>query len=266
LLLDISHYTKKSPQNKCTGSFILKSEGEISLLRESAYLVRDLLLQLHKIIKPGVNELDIASFCENYIIIRGAEPVLKTEKIYPYCILISRNNIAFHGLPEDYILKEGDLITVDVVLLKNGWFGDGAWTYEVGDCSEEVKKLNQFSNNLIYKTVENLKKLWNISAIGNFIESECKNNNYRVIDEGAGHGIGRSIHEDPHILFNRESESIELQTGMVFTIEPVITNSTETLQFSDTGVAFLNDKSYVSQFEHMIAVNDSGIEILTDRN
>jgi len=120
LLKDISRYTGKYQNDNSENSFILKTGYEIEKLRESALIVRDLLLQLHKIIKPGVNELDIAAFCENYIIIRDAKPFLKTEKLYPYAIMTSRNNIAFHGIPQNFILKEGDIITVDVVLQKTG--------------------------------------------------------------------------------------------------------------------------------------------------
>jgi len=223
------------------------------------------LLQLHKIIKPGINELDIASFCENYMLIRNAVPILKTEKIYPYCILISKNNIAFHGIPENYILQDGDLVTVDVVLQKNGWFGDGAWTYIVGSCSSDLTKMVSFANDLIYKAVDSLKETLNLNIIGNIIEKECKKNNFRVLKEGAGHGIGQSIHEEPQISFNGESESIPLQTGMVFTIEPVITNSTLPLEYDHYGTAYLDVDSYAVQFEHMVAVNDWGIEILTER-
>ena len=235
-------------------------------MREAGHLVRDLLIQLHKIIIPGVNELDIVSFCENYILIRGADPVLKTGNIYPYCILISRNNVAFHGLPEDYQLLDGDVITVDVVLQKNGWFGDGAWTYIVGEGSESLKEIVRFSNEIIFKAVDLLKKTGDINAIGKLISRECELSDYRVLEEGAGHGIGRSIHEDPQILFTSEADSIELKPGMVFTIEPVFTNSTQRLQYRADGAAFVEEGCYAVQFEHMIAVNDWGIEFLTGRD
>jgi methionyl aminopeptidase len=234
-------------------------------LRVSAHLVRDLLLQLHKIIIPGVNELDIASFCENYILIRGAEPILKTSGMYSHSVMISTNNVAFHGIPKDSKLKTGDLVTVDVVLLKDGWYGDGAWTYEVGHCSNEMKELVQFSQTLVYKCVETLEKERDVSSLGTLISSECRKRGLRVIDEGAGHGIGRLIHEEPLVLFQPHTESIPLQSGMVFTIEPVITNNDAKIEYNVDSEAYLPQGSMTVQFEHMVAVNDWGIEILTDR-
>lgn len=221
---------------------------------------------MHKIIVPGVNELDISTFCENYILIRGAEPVLKTGELYPHSVLISRNNVAFHGIPRDIFLSEGDVVTVDVVLMKNGWCGDGAWTYEVGRCSENLKKLVQFSKELIYKCVESLNKVRDLSVIGSVVCEQCSIHGYRVIDEGAGHGIGRDIHEEPQIIFKPESLSIPLKKGMVFTIEPVIANSVNPLKYNSSGEAYLSEKDLAVQFEHMVAVNERGIEILTERD
>jgi len=266
LLKDISRYTGKYQNDNSENSFILKTGYEIEKLRESALIVRDLLLQLHKIIKPGVNELDIAAFCENYIIIRDAKPFLKTEKLYPYAIMTSRNNIAFHGIPQNFILKEGDIITVDVVLQKNGWFGDGAWTYEVGSCDDQAGDLVSFSKKIVNKCVETLESSRNLISIAEVIKNECKKSCIRVIDEGAGHGIGLELHEEPQILFGSEAESISLKKGMVFTIEPVFTNSDEPLQYSDDGSAFVPSGFLAAQYEHMIAVTDNGIEILTARN
>ena len=257
MLKDISHFTEKYYSNRGIGDFTLKTTDEISQLRDSAHLVRDLLLQLHKIIKPGVNELDIESFCKNYILIRGAEP---------YVIMISKNNVAFHGIPKNIDLKEGDLITVDVVLKKNGWFGDGAWTYEVGICSKDKKEILDFSHNIIFSVIDTLIKTRNLASIAKVIQNLCKKTPYRVLEEGAGHGIGLILHEDPQILFGDDAEDIELETGMVFTIEPVITNYIGMLSYSKEGAAYVDKGFLCSQFEHMVVVNENGLEILTDRN
>lgn len=220
---------------------------------------------MHKVVKPGTNELDIAAFCENYIILRNANPFLKTEKIYPYAVHISRNNVAFHGIPKNQNLRVGDIVTVDVVLEKDGWFGDGAWTYLVGSCSEEANKLISFSRDIVYQCVSSIEKSGDLSSISSFIKTSCEQSNFRVLDEGAGHGIGKSLHEDPEILFGQGGMSIPLQIGMVFTIEPVFTNCGEPLFFEEDGAAFVKTGFLAAQFEHMVAVSDGGIEILTDR-
>ena len=256
LLTDISHITEKYLETSEINFIFLKNEKEINQIREASYLIRDLLFQLHKVIKPAVNELDIAIFCENYILIRGAHPSV---------ISISKNNVAFHGIPENSQLVEGDILTVDIVLLKNGWFGDGAWTYTVGNCCESTKKLIQFASDVIYKAVDFLKETEDLASIGKVVTELCGKSDFRVLNEGAGHGIGRSLHEDPEILFTPYAETQKIVTGMVFTIEPVITDSHYELQYSGDGCAYLKEGLLTAQFEHMIAVNENGLEILTDR-
>lgn len=265
MLKDISLYTGKYQKNNRDELFSLKNDDEIDSLRESAAIVRDLLLQLHKIIKPGVNELDIAAFCENYILIRDAKPFLKTEGLCPFAVLISRNNVAFHGIPENVFLKEGDIVTVDVVLQKNGWFGDGAWTYELGVCADLARELVSFSREIIHHCVSALEKSGDLLSVANVIEDSCRQSPFRVIEEGAGHGIGLGLHEEPQILFGSDATSIPLKKGMVFTIEPVFTNCREKLIFSEDGVASVTSGFLTAQYEHMIAVKGDGLEILTDR-
>ncbi len=265
MLKDISHFTEKSQSNSDNLIPVIKSEEEIAKIRESAGIVRDLLLQLHKVVKPGVNERDIATFCENYIILRNATPFLKTENIFPYAVNISRNNVAFHGIPQNQQLVEGDIVTVDVVLEKDGWFGDGAWTYSVGKCSAEADNLINFSRDIVTKCISSIERSGDLSSIVSVIDDECRQRHFRVLDEGAGHGIGRELHEDPEILFGSEARSIPLRRGMVFTIEPVFTNCTKSLSFALDGTAYVPEGFLTSQFEHMVAVVDGGLEILTDR-
>lgn len=238
------------------------SPEEQICIGESAALVRDLLYQLGKIIKPGINELDIDIFCENYIILRNAEPYLKTSGLYKHTVLISRNNKAYHGIPESYILKEGDIVTVDVVLTKKGWFGDGAQTYKVGRCDNKVVELVDFSQRIIFKAVDYLKGRDNLNELGKYIHKMCNEEGYRVIEEGAGHGIGRSLHEEPLSTYNQEPESCPLKRGMVFTIEPVITNSREDIYYGDEGTAYVAEGCFASQFEYMVAVQANGVKIL----
>jgi len=266
LLTDISHITENCPEISAIDFVYLKNTEEVAKLKESASLVRDLLLQLHKIIKPGICELDIVTFCENYMLIRGADPVLKTKNIFPSPISISKNNVAFHGIPENSILVDGDIITVDIVLLKDGWYGDGAWTYIVGESCESTQKLVQFSSDIIFQAVKRLEITKDLASIGEVINEECEKSGYRVINEGAGHGIGQSLHEDPQILYSNNTESFEIIPGMVFTIEPVIADNNKKLQYCNDGAAFLEAGSLTAQFEHMIAVNNTGLEILTSRN
>lgn len=261
---DICHCTGKSALSDRPDNFSLKSEDEISCLRDSAFIVRDLFIQLKKIVRAGMNELDISIFCENYILLRNAEPFLKSSGMFSSAVLISRNNKAFHGLPEDHRLHEGEIITVDVVLKKNGWFGDGAWTYEVGTCRTEVQNLVGFSRKIIYEYVDILRNGGSFRDAAEHLERRSTEEGFRVIGEGAGHGIGRDYHEEPVILFTPESSDDKVVPGMVFTVEPVITDYCGKLMYSTDGTAFVDPGYLSSQFEHMVAYGPEGLEILTD--
>jgi len=247
LRLDINYYSKEE-------------RGEIS---RAASLVRDLLRQVGKIIKPGINELDIDIFCNNYILLRGGDPFLKSSGLYQSSVLISRNNKAFHGIPEDFILGEGDIVTVDVVLRKNGWFGDGAETFEVGACSEDLSRLVRFSREIIFDSVKVLEVKRDLDILGDFIKGQCQGEGLRVLEEGAGHGIGRELHEEPLVCYVSTGEPCPLKPGMVFTLEPVITNCPSTLFYDERETALVEKGFYASQFEYTIAVHEDGLEILT---
>lgn len=260
---DICRFTRTS-SNRNSAEIPLKSEEEIQFLRESAALVRDLIIQLKKIIKPGINELDISSFCENYILLRNGDPVLKSDGLFPYAVLLARNNEAFHCMPQNRFLEEGDILSVDIVLKKNGWYGDGAWTFEVGQCSQEIHRLVEFSSQLIRECVVKLEEHRDFASLGKWIFDRCYQEGFRVIEEGAGHGIGQSLHEDPLVLFSLDAEPLKVEKGMVFTIEPVITNYMGKLTYDSEGGAYVKEGYYASQFEHMIAATEKGLEILTD--
>ncbi|MBN2659123.1 MAG: M24 family metallopeptidase [Spirochaetales bacterium] len=258
---DISLCTGPS-QKKNTEFNCYSSEERLSIAHAAA-LVRDLLRQLDKIIRPGVNELDIDIFCENYIILRNGIPFLKESGLYGCSVLISRNHKAYHGVPENYFLKEGDIVTVDVVLTKDGWFGDGAETFEVGKCSADVSRLVRFSKQIIFDAVNFLERERNLDLLGDFIGRLCRENGFRVLEEGAGHGIGKELHEAPLIQYVTTGVPFILRTGMVFTLEPVITNWNGDLYYDENETALVHPGFFASQFEYTIAVNDGGLEILT---
>jgi len=247
LRLDINYYDREE-------------RDEIS---KAASLVRDLLRQVEKIIKPGVNEQDIDIFCNNYILLRGGDPFLKSSGLYESTVLISRNNKAFHGIPEDHVLEEGDIVTVDVVLRKNGWFGDGAETFEVGKCSEELSRLVRFSKEIIIDSVRVLEEERNLDVLGDFIKEHCEKEGFRVLEEGAGHGIGRDLHEEPLVRYVSTGEPCQLKTGMVFTLEPVITNCPSALFYDKRETALVKKGYFASQFEYTVAVHEEGLKILT---
>lgn len=264
MIRDIFLSTGKSGQGRQDGEINIRNGEEIQQLREAAAIIRDLFIQLKRVIKPGVNELDISVFCENYILIRNADPVLKSSGFSSNAVLVSTNNRAYHSQPEDRVLKEGDIVSVDVVLCKNGWFGDGAWTFEVGNCSAYAHRLVDFSRKIVYECVHELNRSRDFSSAGSLVSRRCVEEGFHVVREGAGHGIGKELHEAPLIGFSGESAREPIREGMIFTIEPVITDYPHELSYEDDGAAFVPPGYLASQFEHMVVAGPEGLEILTD--
>ncbi|MBB6479100.1 M24 family metallopeptidase [Spirochaeta isovalerica] len=259
---DISLCTGPSREEHERGEISYYSREERFYISQAAALVRDLLRQLEKIIKPGVNELDIDIFCENYILLRNGDPFLKSSGLYEYSALISRNNKAYHGIPENYVLREGDIVTVDIVLRKDGWYGDGAETYPVGNCPPEIMDIVRFSKEIVFDSVKILEQKQDLDVLGDFISEKSREIGLRVLQEGAGHGIGRELHESPLVQYVTSGRSCPLKPGMVFTLEPVFTNCPYDIFYDELGTAMVREGFVASQFEYTVAVQEEGLEIL----
>ncbi|HIW33751.1 MAG TPA: type I methionyl aminopeptidase [Candidatus Paenibacillus intestinavium] len=214
---------------------------------------------------PGITTAAIDRFIDWYMVEHGAYPAQKGHKGYPYASCISVNEVACHGFPSSYKLEKGDIVTIDIVADYKGWKADSAWTYMVGEVSPQARRLVRaakaaFRVGLAQAVIGN-----DISDIGYAIEQRAQRDGFQVITSFLGHGIGKELHELPHVHHVRTRTSgIKLEEGMVITIEPILsTGSPEIYIAHDGWTARTIDHALTAQFEHTIAITKAGPKILT---
>ncbi len=247
----------------------IKSAREIELMREAGRLASRTLDMIADYIKPGVSTEELNQLCHEFIVSHDAYPAPLNYKGFPKSICSSINEVICHGIPSKKdILKEGDIINIDVTALKNGFHGDTNRTYYVGEVSPEVRALVEFTREVTHKAISIVKPGIRVGDIGHLIQTEAEARGYGVVREFTGHGLGRQFHEAPSIPhYGRPGTGPKLRKGMTFTIEPMINLGTPDLHvLSDGWTAITDDGKWSAQFEHSIAVTDNGHEILTLSN
>ena len=244
---------------------IIKSKSEIDKIRESCQIVKEVLEKLKDYIKPGIRTKDIDKFAEDIINKRSAIPSFKNYRGYPAATCVSVNEVIVHGIPSEYVLRDGDIVSIDVGAYKNGFHGDAARTYEVGQVSDEAKRLVRVTEESFFKGIAKAKIGNRLHDISHEIQKHVESNGFNVVRDFFGHGIGRSLHEDPTIPnFGKPNRGVRLRAGMVLAIEPmVVTGSYEVLTLDDGWTAITKDGSLAAHYENTIVITDNGPEILT---
>lgn len=246
---------------------IIKTKQEIEKMQTAA----DLLVKVHRAlrdeVKPGVTTLELDKFVEKFITDRGGYPEQKGYQGFPYSICASVNDEICHGFPSDRKLQDGDLLTIDMVVNVDGYLADSAWSYAVGDISEEVQKLMDVTKECLYRSIELVKPGVRLGDIGHAIQSHAEANGFSVVRDFVGHGIGTNMHEDPQVLhYGKPGRGIRLEEGMVFTIEPMINSGDWPIKMDNNGwTARTRDGSLSCQYEHTLAVTEDGVIILTEQ-
>ncbi|MBE50255.1 MAG: type I methionyl aminopeptidase [Flavobacteriales bacterium] len=242
-----------------------KSEEEIDLIRESSLLVAKTHAEISKLIKPGVTTLYLDRIAEEFIRDNGGIPAFKGYGGFPNSLCTSVNSHVVHGIPNDNNLINGDIISVDCGVLMNGYFGDSAYTYCVGNVSEEIKKLLEVTKESLNKGIEKAIVGNRLGDVGFAINNYVSQYGYGVVREMVGHGIGRSLHEDPQVPnYGRRGSGIKLKEGLVIAIEPMINlGSSKIEQLSDGWTIRTVDKKCSAHFEHTIVVRAHKAEVLT---
>jgi len=243
-----------------------KTAEEISLIKKSCQLVSKTHAMLKPFIKPGVRTLKLDSLAYDFIKDHKAEPAFLNYNGFPNSLCISVNNTIVHGIPSNYELQEGDIVSIDCGVLKNGFYGDSCYTFGVGTISNEVCKFVQTVKQALYKGIEVATEGNRIGEIGNAINSFISSNGYTVVKEMVGHGIGKSLHEDPDVPnYGKAQTGIKMKRGMVLAIEPMVNFGSRQCKLEDDGWTLkTKDGSLSAHFEHTIAVNDKKAEILSD--
>lgn len=247
---------------------IIKTEEEIEKMAAAGKILAGVHINLRDFIKPGVTTMEINNFAETYMNDHGATAEQVGYNGYPYATCTSVNDEICHGFPSDYVLKEGDLITVDMVVNLDGYLADSAWSYLVGEVSEETQKLYDVTKESLYKGIETAKIGNRIGHIGEAIENYVTPFGYSVVRDFTGHGIGSNMHEDPQVLhYKTKIRGPRIQEGMVFTIEPMINEGKWQMKMDSNGwTSRTRDGSMSCQFEHTLAVTKDGIRILTEQD
>ena len=246
---------------------IIKTEKEIEKMQTAA----DLLIQVHRAlreeVKPGVSTLELDRFVEKFITDRGGYPEQKGYQGFPFSICASVNDEICHGFPSERKLKDGDLLTIDMVVNVDGYLADSAWSYAVGNLSDEGKKLMTVTKECLYKAIDIVKPGTRLGDIGHIIQSHAEANGFSVVRDFVGHGIGKNMHEDPQVLhYGKPNRGMRLEEGMVFTIEPMINAGDWPIAMDKNGwTARTRDGSLSCQYEHTLAVTKDGVIVLTEQ-
>lgn len=243
----------------------LKTEEEIELLRESNMLVAKTLGEMAKIVKPGVTTLELDKVAETFIRDHNGVPGFLNYNGFPNSICTSVNEHVVHGIPNNKPLEEGDIVSIDCGVLLNGFFGDSAYTFEVGEVAPEVKALLKATKESLYKGIEMAKEGNRIGDIGYSVQNYCETRGYSVVREMVGHGVGKSLHEAPEVPnYGRRGNGIKLRAGMVIAIEPMINLGKRNIVMeNDNWTITTVDKSVSAHFEHTVAVGKNGADILS---
>lgn len=252
-------------------SIYLKTDEEIQLMRAANQLVGSTLGELAKHIKPGVSTVHLNKIADEFIRDHGAEPTFfgfpnPYGPEFPASICCSVNECVVHGVPrEDQILKDGDIISIDCGTLLNGFNGDSAYTFPVGEISEEVRKLLLTTKESLYLAIDKAVHGGHVGDIGSTVQEHCEKQGYGIVRELCGHGIGRKMHEDPQVPnFGRRGNGPKLKAGMCIAIEPMITMGKRQIWLlPDKWSIITRDRQPAAHYEHTIAITKGKAEILS---
>ncbi|HEX7737784.1 MAG TPA: type I methionyl aminopeptidase [Ktedonobacteraceae bacterium] len=257
---------------------ILKSRQEISRLREAGRLVAETFEVLRPYVKPGVTTAELDKIAEEYIVGKGGKPIYKGYGArparggqpaippFPGTICASVNDVICHGIPNsEYKLREGDIIGVDIGVLYKEWVGDSCMTYGVGKLGDEAQRLMDATYKCMELGIEQARANHRLGDIGAAIQTYAEAQGYSVVRELVGHGVGRSLHEDPQVLhYGKPNTGERLRSGMVFTIEPMINAGVADIKtLPDRWTICTKDGKLSAQFEHTLAITEGAPEILT---
>ncbi|WP_010663198.1 type I methionyl aminopeptidase [Marinilabilia salmonicolor] len=243
----------------------LKTKEEIELLRESNMLVAKTHGEVAKWIKPGVSTLKLDEIAEEFIRDHGGVPAFLNYQGFPNSLCTSVNDQVVHGIPNDKPLEDGDIVSVDCGTLLNGYYGDSAYTYCVGEVDDEIKKLLQVTRESLYNGIEQAVEGKRIGDIGYAVQSYCEDNGFSVVREMVGHGVGKNLHESPEVPnYGRRGNGVKLKEGMVIAIEPMINlGKRHIVQEADGWTIRTRDRKVSAHFEHTIAVGKNEADILS---
>ncbi len=243
-----------------------KTNEEIELIRESSLLVGKALAEVAKMIAPGVDPMDLDRRAEEFIRDNGAAPAFKGfAGTFPNSLCLSFNEVVVHGIPAGEFLKEGDIISVDCGVLKNGYYGDSAYTFEVGKVSAEKKQLLKVTKECLYKGIEKAVAGMRMGDLSYAVQEHAEKYGYGIVKELVGHGVGKHLHEKPEVPnYGKRGSGVKLMEGLVIAIEPMINmGKAAIVQLEDGWTIKTRDGLPSAHFEHTVAVRKGKADILS---
>jgi len=243
----------------------IRSAEEVELLRQSNLFVSKTLAEVAKWIRPGISTLELDRKAEEFIRDNGAVPAFLGYNGFPNTLCTSVNSVVVHGIPSNYQLKEGDIVSVDCGVLLNNYYGDSAYTFTVGEVSEDIRKLLRVTKESLFKGIEQAVEGKRTGDIGYAIQSYCESHGYSVVREMIGHGIGRNLHEPPEVPnYGRRGNGVLLKKGMVICIEPMINMGTKNIYIEDDGwTVRTKDNKPSAHFELAVAIDKGKADVLS---
>ncbi len=243
----------------------IKSKREIDLLRIAGHIVYETHQYLKPYIKAGITTKELDTLAESFIRSKGATPSFKGYEGFPATLCISINEEVVHGFPSERKLENGDIISIDIGACYQGYHGDSAWTYAVGEVSEENQYLLEHTEKALYEGIKQVQPGAHIGDIGAAIEAYAEKHHLGVVKELVGHGVGCDVHEEPDVPnYGRKGTGPKLREGMVIAIEPMLTLGSPDIYIDDNDWTIITeDGSMAAHFEHTVVVTKDGVEILT---
>ena len=243
----------------------IKSEEEIELLRHAGRIVALTHQEVKKHIRPGVTTKELDTICKQFILSQGATPSFEGLYGFPGTVCISVNDTLVHGIPDDTVLNEGDIVTIDIGACWKGYHGDSAWTYAVGEVSDEAKEIMRVTEEALYKGLEQAVAGNRVGDIGYAVSEHAHKYGFGVPEEYTGHGVGTAVHEDPYVPnFGKAGHGMRLKERMVIAIEPMIQRGTKYTYTEDDGWTVKSiDHSLSAHYEHTVVIRKNCCEIMT---
>ncbi|UOO88127.1 type I methionyl aminopeptidase [Vitreoscilla massiliensis] len=249
-------------------SVYINNEEDIAKMRVSGRLAAELLDYIGDFVKPGVTTNELNQLCHDYQLnVQGSipAPLGYGEPPFPKSICTSVNHVICHGIPDDKPLKKGDVLNIDVTIIKDGYHGDSSRMFMVGEVSPHAKRLSQVTHECMMLGIEQVKPGATLGDVGHAIQVHAENNGYSIVQEFCGHGVGKKFHCEPQVLhYGKRGTGLKLEPGMIFTIEPMLNQGKRHLRIlADGWTVVTKDRSLSAQWEHEVLVTETGYEILT---
>ena len=248
----------------------LRSADDIAKMRVAGRLAAEVLELIGQYVVPGLSTEELDKICHDHIVdVQKAIPACLGYRGFPKSVCTSVNHVVCHGIPsEKKILKNGDIINIDVTVIKEGWYGDTSKMYTVGDVAPHAQRLIDISQECLYKAIDMVRPGIRLGDIGHVIQTHAEANYYSVVRDYCGHGIGMEFHEEPQVLhYGKPDTGLVLEEGMTFTIEPMVNAGKYSTKIkSDGWTVETRDGRLSSQWEHTMVVTSTGVEVLTARN